>query len=556
MSRRPSIDLNLRRIARLRLFDDHPDGFRAVHVAGTNGKGTICHAISRMLTHAGVRWGRFTSPFMLHQADAVVVNDTPLSREAWSAHASALGRVFMGRTSNMVDRKERMERELIELKRGEHSGRLAHGAVLEAIQTRKKLLKQGINMFGKVSASDRLSDFELQTAVALREFGSNPDVDVGVVEVGMGGTGDATNIMPPQTKLVSVISHIGLDHTEYLGTDVVKVALAKAGIMVRDTPVVIDGRNEKRVLDTIVAHASHVGAPFVVTLNRSQQPPNIAKMMGLLEGLGRGMGLQPHVVDNLWCAYLATRLALDRLRIMDWEAYHSHKEMTQILRDVVETALPPGRLQFLDLPKRFHRAGGSPTEAPRPIIVDGAHNVLGASALGRPLAALRSSRDPVVWIFALSDSPEKDPVAFMRHLPLLPIDSFAAVRFKPAGASDPVPMEPRRLLSAIEDVVLKLRPGAVYEFEPRMSEDLLRWAVERAAGGMIVVTGSLYMLRDLFRITGLPPPPPRVIREGRSPNSPEGTFGSLRDLRDVQMQEKPPSLDRGVSERVPVPDDQ
>ncbi|KAK3327842.1 Mur ligase [Cercophora scortea] len=194
------IDLGLARISRL--LQHTPQTWKAIHVAGTNGKGSICALLSAMLTASGVSCARFTSPHLIDRWDCITVNEQPVS-EAVFRHAEDL------------------------VKQRDHDERI--GA----------------------------TEFELLAATAFEIF-HRQRVDFGVVEVGLGGKLDATNAMAD--KSVTVIAKIGLDHQSFLGNTLEEIALQKAGIMRAGVPCVVDGSNHPSVLKAVEAHAKAVGA--------------------------------------------------------------------------------------------------------------------------------------------------------------------------------------------------------------------------------------------------------------------------------------------------------
>lgn len=194
------IDLSLARISRL--LQSTPQTWKAFHVAGTNGKGSICAYLSALLHASGSSCGRFTSPHLIDRWDCITVNERPVS--------------------------ETLFRE------AEH-----------AVKQRDR------------DAGLGATEFELLTATAFEIF-HREKVEYGVVEVGLGGRLDATNAMAH--KAVTVIAKIGLDHQSMLGNTLEEIALQKAGIMRRGVPCVVDGSNSPTVLKVIEEHARQVGA--------------------------------------------------------------------------------------------------------------------------------------------------------------------------------------------------------------------------------------------------------------------------------------------------------
>lgn len=199
------IELGLSRITRL--LQNTPQTWKAVHVAGTNGKGSTCHYISAMLRASGRSCAIFNSPHFIDRWDCITINEKPVSEK-----------VFLD-MERLV--KERDKRESI-------------GA----------------------------SEFELLTATAF-EIMNREKVEFGVIEVGMGGALDATNAL--KHKAVTVITKIGLDHQFILGDTVEAIALQKAGIMHTGVPCVVDASNIPSVLEVIKTHARTVRAEVILT---------------------------------------------------------------------------------------------------------------------------------------------------------------------------------------------------------------------------------------------------------------------------------------------------
>lgn len=182
--------------------------FKTIHVGGTNGKGSTSHMLASILQEAGYKVGLYTSPHLKNFTERIRINGEEISREA----------------------------------------------VIEFIEKNKNFLeKQG------------LSFFEMTVGMAFEEF-ANQKVDIAVVEVGLGGRLDSTNIISPE---VSVITNIGLDHTQFLGETLPKVAFEKAGIIKSNTPVVI-GERQKETENVFVAKAEECNASIVFASDEEQ----------------------------------------------------------------------------------------------------------------------------------------------------------------------------------------------------------------------------------------------------------------------------------------------
>ena len=180
----------------------HPeDKFFTVHVAGTNGKGSICALVSSILSAAGYRVGMFTSPHVLSFRERMRVGRAMISEEAVCRHLRRLLPIIEGMSQNPA---------------------LTHPTF-----------------------------FEIVTALAVDYF-TDSNVDVAVVETGMGGRLDATNVLPSK---IEVITAIGLEHTAYLGDTIAEVASEKAGI-IKEGATVIVGEGDEKALEVIRRKAS------------------------------------------------------------------------------------------------------------------------------------------------------------------------------------------------------------------------------------------------------------------------------------------------------------
>ncbi len=197
---KPAYKGNLDNTLELDAYFGHPHKqFRTIHVAGTNGKGSVAHMIASVMQEAGFRTGLYTSPHLIDFRERIRIDGQMISEE-----------------------------EVVEFV-------AAHG---ELIRTMKP------------------SFFELTVALAFDYF-ARMKVDLAVVEVGMGGRLDSTNIITPE---LSVITNIGHDHMEFLGDTLAAVAGEKAGIIKHGVPVII-GETQPETSDLFVARAEAKNAP-------------------------------------------------------------------------------------------------------------------------------------------------------------------------------------------------------------------------------------------------------------------------------------------------------
>ncbi|WP_042372436.1 bifunctional folylpolyglutamate synthase/dihydrofolate synthase [Bacteroides neonati] len=181
---------------------DHPHrSFRTIHVAGTNGKGSCSHTLAAILQSAGYRVGLYTSPHLLDFRERIRINGQPIP-EAYVV--------------NFVEEQRPFFEPL------------------------------------------HPSFFELTTAMAFRYF-ADENIEVAVIETGMGGRLDCTNIIQPD---LCIITNIGLDHTQFLGNTLEKIATEKAGIIKANIPVVI-GETTPETKSVFVQRAAAVNAPII-----------------------------------------------------------------------------------------------------------------------------------------------------------------------------------------------------------------------------------------------------------------------------------------------------
>ena len=174
------INLGLERIQKvLELLGNPQDKLKCIHVAGTNGKGSVCAIISTILTKAGMNVGLYTSPHIFNYTERIKINGIDISREAFSEYVFEI--------SQIADNND-----------------------------------------------IHLTEFEILTAVMFKYF-ADKCVDVVVLETGLGGRFDATNVI--KTNLCAIITHIDLDHTERLGNTKSQIAFEKAGIIKPNCPI-------------------------------------------------------------------------------------------------------------------------------------------------------------------------------------------------------------------------------------------------------------------------------------------------------------------------------
>ncbi|KIO17715.1 hypothetical protein M407DRAFT_84687 [Tulasnella calospora MUT 4182] len=404
------MDLSLARIRCLTSF--LPRYTRpTIHIAGTNGKGSTTAFVDSILRHAGFLTGRFNSPHLVSIRDSILLDGHPISPDDYNQAFQSVA------TANQI-------------------------------------------------GDCRCTNFELQTATALLVF-ERGFVDVAILEVGLGGRLDATNVIPDDVVLVSGISSIDLDHQAVLGDTLEQIAVEKAGIARTGRPCVLGVQSSQEVMDTVQKSVSAAGGRFIYVSEQVQQTRTTIGLQGT------------HQVSN---AKLAVALV---------EALMQTPSLRQVRLEQVARGLSlvtwPGRLEWINYSKYTDR--GRDTW----LLADGAHNPASAEALAQYLASLPISR-PRSFVVSISQSPLKSPRSTLEVI-LLAGDRVAVVPFGPVDGMPWVkPHDPTVVLQAAKELV-----GA--SGEAVMRGDLgsaLNWAADDHP--VVVVTGSLYLIADLYRL--------------------------------------------------------
>jgi len=407
------IELGLARISRL--LGESVLPWRAIHVAGTNGKGSVCAYASSMLHACGIPCGRFTSPHLIDRWDCITVNEKVVEE-------------------SLFRRTERRVQLINE--------------------------KEGIGA----------SEFELLTATAFEIF-AQEKIKIGVVEVGLGGRLDATNIM--KDPLVTVITKIGKDHEALLGSTLPEIAYQKAGILKTDVPSIVDGTNPQEVLNVIAEVSKDVKSGMVNYIEVLTGQPQSE-----IWSVQSRAAYQPHQQMNISLAYEAVTLALSQSQI----PFDPLQFVTAI-----EHTIWPGRLQMISIRSLTGRS--------QPILLDGAHNAQSAMVLGSYVDEnLREEGKPVTWVVALSKG--KDLQEILSTL-LKKGDNLVAVQFGPV---DQMPWV--QAMSAAE-VLDKARAMVELDRSWAAQGSLLAGlqnAVKTSGERPMVVAGSLYLVSDVLRL--------------------------------------------------------
>ena len=301
----PSLD-------RIKLLLDYlgnpQDGLKAIHIAGTNGKTSTSRMIERLLRSLDLRTGLYTSPHLVHPRERISIDGEPISVKNFEEVFSQV-EPFL----EIVDEK------------------IPGGSV---------------------------TFFEVLTAMAFVSFSDTP-VDVISLEVGMGGRWDATNVLTP---MVSVITPIDLDHQEYLGNTIEKIALEKTGIIKENIPVVVSNQG-KDAAKIILAKAIENNSPIMregIELDVLERSVGIG---GQQLTIANPYGTHSELFLPLFGKHQASNAAVSLTAV---EAFLDRQIDHDLVQEAFAEFSSPGRLQIL---KR------NPT-----IVIDAAHNPAGIRA--------------------------------------------------------------------------------------------------------------------------------------------------------------------------------
>ena len=308
------LDPSLDRIeALVELLGDPQHAYPVVHLTGTNGKTSTSRMIDTLLRAVGLRTGRFTSPHVESMTERISIDGEPLSEE-----------VFLQAYNDIAPYVRLVERD----------------------------------------SAHPLSFFETVVGMAFAAFADSP-VDVGIVEVGMGGTWDATNVADGR---VAVITPISVDHAKYLGDRPADIAVEKAGI-IKPGATVVSAVQEPEVAQVLVERAAGVGATILwegVDFGVEHRVPAVGGQVMSLRGL---RGEYDELFLPLYGAHQAHNAALALAAV---EAFVGEEPLAEeLVSEAFGQMTSPGRLEVV---RR------SPT-----IVLDAAHNPHGAAALAEAL---------------------------------------------------------------------------------------------------------------------------------------------------------------------------
>jgi len=405
--------------------------YPVVHLTGTNGKTSTARMVETLIRGLGLRTGRFTSPHLERMNERIVIDGEPLSDEAFVQAFNDVAPY-----THLVD----------------------------------------------ADSDHPLSFFETMVGMAFSAFSDAP-VDAAVIEVGMGGAWDATNVADGQ---VAVLTPIAIDHAAYLGTTVAEIAREKVGI-IKPGATVVTAVQEPDVATQIVARAAEVGAIVAregLEFGVTTRVPAVGGQLISLQGL---RGSYDDIFLPLYGAHQAQNAALALAAV---EAFIGGDEplAEQVVRDAFAEVTSPGRLEIV---RR------SPT-----IVLDAAHNPHGAAAL---VEALDDSFtfSPLIGVVGVMGDKDYDGLLnvlepVLAHIVCtqnstaraLPAHQLAEVARGIFG-QDRVSVAPS-LVSAIDEAATLAEVGGVFG--------------EGLGSGGVLVTGSVITVGEARRLISHPTP--------------------------------------------------
>ncbi|KAL0081540.1 Mur ligase [Phycomyces blakesleeanus] len=439
------MDLGLGRIkALLNALGNPQEKLKVVHVAGTNGKGSICAYISSVLHQHEISVGRFNSPHLLEPCDSIRINEEPITQNTYVNACKHIQAVDTG-------------------------------------------------------AGTHATSFECQVATALWIF-DQMKLDVVVIEVGMGGELDATNVF--STPLVSILTPIGWDHAGMLGGSIESITKAKAGIIKPGCPVVISPQDDPIVLDILVSCAQNLESPCVCVQSAECISQTNHGMMCRLDYVAENT-----LTHESWNVNHEYPIPLNgdyqrsnsatAVTVLDWlsrlDTLPNFKLDFDKLKLGMQKTTWPGRLDWIT-PETHPKLKRSDWDIPS-VLVDGAHNPPATNALRIHVDSLCSKYhlSRVIWI--LGATMGKDIEVMLKTL-VQPNDIVYSVPFsQPSGMPWINCVNPMDISDCAKTLAAESQG-----FQSLHDALVKASSVLRHGRDLVVLCGSLYLVADFYRL--------------------------------------------------------
>ncbi|HEX2938290.1 MAG TPA: folylpolyglutamate synthase/dihydrofolate synthase family protein [Ruminiclostridium sp.] len=396
----------------LDLIGNPQDSLKFIHIAGTNGKGSVSKAVSAALTKSGFKTGLFISPYVIEFCERIQIN-------------------------------------------GEY---ISHEELAEEVETIKPFAEE---------LSEHPTEFELITALAFDYF-KKKKCDIIVLEVGLGGRFDATNII--KNPLASVITSISYDHMDFLGDTLPEIAFEKCGIIKNDGVTVTSPQQKPEVLEVIMKSCAQRNNTLVV--------PNISSVKIQNEG-----------IDGTDIKYGEIPIHIPlagRHQILNFlTAFETVKALLRRGINIQDKAIIDGMAE-VKFPARMEILNRQPL-----VLLDGAHNFAGAAALRDSITRFIKEK-PVLIIGMLKDKEYEKSISLLAPL------AKAVVAVKPES--------PRALhQNELKDIISKYCKNSA---GCENYSGAFKKAIEYSGGAPIVICGSLYLagsmrktVKEVFKTT-------------------------------------------------------
>ena len=404
------------------LLGDPQKAFRVIHVTGTNGKTSTSRIIERILREHGLRTGRFTSPHLIDLNERIALDGEPISNEILYEVFKDIEPVL-----DMVD---------------------------------QELLAQG---------ESRLTFFEALAALAFAAFADAP-IDVLVLEVGMGGEWDSTNVADGD---VAVFTPIDLDHIERLGETIREIATTKSGI-IKNGAAVVSAVQPQDALEVLEDKSSEIADTFKVLGRDFAVTEFVESDLGITFSLQGLAGDYRNLFIPLHGAYQAANAAVAIAAVEEFLGGATTPLAEHLLKPALADVSSPGRLQVV-------------SRNPR-IILDAAHNPHGAKSLA---TALENSFGLPHTVAVMSVLSEKDALGLFNELESV-VAEVIITKSTSVRAEDP------EVLAQIAREVFGAERVSVEE-DFRVALALAEAKLPPTPNSTIVVTGTISLIGDVLK---------------------------------------------------------
>jgi dihydrofolate synthase / folylpolyglutamate synthase len=379
--------------------------FRSIHVVGTNGKSSTTRMIAAILARHGLRTGAYLSPHLVSYSERVQIAERDVSPDE-----------FAGALSRAAWAAERVNRTL--------------------------------------SEDDHVTQFELITAAGYLAIAER-EVQVAVIEAGLGGRYDATSVID---SAVCALTNVGLEHTRWLGPTIKDIAAEKLAVLGHGTTLVLGVEPNPEVLDLARALAAERSAQLVLTAAPCADPSRALPELRALGGFQQRNFALARAVAECYLSSTGARL---------------HE---QAVSDAAASTLVPGRMHLLER---------APT-----LLLDGAHNPDAALALARSLPEILAGRALGLVLGVLED---KDAASMLAAL--LPLCQQAWFTAPPGSrALSPAALESLARQQGFDRASVESQPV-------RALGQAEAWALGAPAQRVVLATGSIYLVGELMRET-------------------------------------------------------